>query len=87
MILQVSAFKKPAYVFPFETVVNFHRRDPAAREAKWDVPSDNHAFHPGLRVRTPVLDDCRNRGHVSFVVVSFGQNGIGSHGYSFVGVA
>lgn len=32
----------------------------------------------------PVFDDCRNRGHVSFVVVLFGQNGIGSHDYSFV---
>ena len=85
MILQVSTFKKPACVFPFETLVNLHRRDPAARETKWDVPSDNHAFHLGLRMFASVLDDCRNRGHVSFVVVLFSQNGIGSHDYSFVG--
>ena len=86
MILQVSTFKKPAYVFPFETLVNLHRRDPAARETKRNVPTDDYAFHPWFRMRTPVLDDCRNRGRVSFVVVLFGQNGIGSHDYSFVGV-
>ena len=87
MILQVSAFKKSAHVFPFETVVNLYRRDPSAREAKWDIPTDNHTFHPGLRMRTPVLDNCRNRGHVSFVVMLFGLFGIGSHDYPFVGVA
>jgi hypothetical protein len=86
MILQVSTFKKTARSLPFETLVDFHRWYPSAREAKWNVPSDGHAFHPRLRMLAPVLDDCRNRGHVSFVVVLFGQNGIGSHDYSFVGV-
>lgn len=87
MILQVSTFEKTAYVFPLETLVNLHRWDPAAREAKWDVPTDNYAFHPWLRMRTPVLDDCGNRRRVSFVVALFGLFGIGSYDHSFVGVA
>jgi hypothetical protein len=86
MVLQVSTFKKTACALPFETLVNLHRRDPAAREAKRDVPSDNYAFHPGLRMFAPVFDDCCNRGHVSFVVVLFVQNRIGSHDYPFVDV-
>jgi hypothetical protein len=87
MILQVGTVEKTAGSFPFETLVNLNRRDPSTCETKWNIPSNNAPFHPRFWVGTPVLDDCRNRGHVSFVVVLFGQNGVGSHDYSFVGVA